>query len=215
MSREFVEAVQEYARSGRHSVVTVAVEFNGGEAAEGRTEVYVPFQPRFLVIDTAEDLLISDIRVGAESQTSGWPARSIQPYSLKTLTELLQSDTAEREPSGKFTHPAWDLCRFEVVGEVVMPGSPLFVRLAWNRNYDPKGKLTVRCMFIGIEPKFVPWNAEIHGTLHTVAMGPSGPFVQVQTRDGTLLAVPCAAAEVPLLMGKIGKTVQFKMFVKD
>ena len=210
MNNEIFEAMIEHCKQARRQPLpmTLHLESRGAEPRRyhGTSGIYRPYRPRwFLIENPSSGLSIEDVRFGACSQyvthVGGVPA------VLYSMADALAMKDSPIE--------AWK--RFEIDSvDALHVGEPIqvFATFAENQGH-PEPPDVIRCLWIGDEPKFRKWEAEVAGTMHMVGMSANGPFVKVQTRMGESITVPIKPSDITYLMDKIGKPVKFTLETGD
>lgn len=203
------EAMIEHCKAARRVPLgmTLHLESRGSEARRyhGTGQFYCPFRPRWFLIESpSSGLMIEDVRFGAKSQYMSHAAVPATLYAMEDALKML-GDPIEK----------WK--RFEIDSvDALHVGEPIQVFATFLENQGhPEPLDVIRCLWIGDEPKFRKWEAQIAGTMHMVGMSVGGPFVEVQTRLGESIRVPIMPADIQFLMDKIGKAVKFTLETGD
>jgi hypothetical protein len=212
-TKEFFDAMVEHCKQARRVPLAFELQDEGGRAGAyghgavqyiGRACVQVPFRARWLLIEKPEGLVIRDVTFGAWSKFPG--CTGAVPASLYAMADALKMTGSPVE--------AWK--RFEIDSEDALHvGEKLTVHTELEEGATPPAGGIVRCLWVGDEPKFRKWEAEVAGTIHEVSMGAHGPLVTVHTRAGDAVRVPIKPSDIPYLMNKIGKAVKFTLETGD
>lgn len=208
---EFLQAAEAYAKKHRRVMAGVTVKLdqqsyrgNGLRSGIGRACVYLPFMPKWFVMEAPDGLMIADIKFGAQSQFVNSEPVPASLYSIDDALELFDSPES----------PAWDRFRMEPAhGGRIEPSEPLSVQLEERR---PLGGMwnEVHCVFIGNEVSFRRWEASVSGRLKVVSMTAEGPMVEVTHEFGSM-RVPVMPSDLPRLMDKIGARVRFVLSTEE
>lgn len=209
----FLDAMAAYAKKARRTMIPVAVTLrkenwrDGARAGTGVAPIYLPFMPRWFLVEPVAGVLILDVKFGNQSQTLSVDGIPTAMYSMDEALSLLESPESA----------AWDRFKLEPAGgEPLGAGHQIAVQMEETEvdGNRPAGDRVVRCVFIGDEPRFSNIKGWVQGTLHAVAMTVDGPIVEVNTQMGTV-KMPIEPGEAPDAMAKLGKRVKFRLSTED
>lgn len=216
MSKEFLQAVDQFAKRSRRVALGVEVQRKNGRGCEpvqwyGNTPIYHPFDPKWLLIEDVEGMMINDVKFGNMSQFSGNAPIPASLYSIGDMKKLFDKP---------FESPPWERFKIQNGDRIPLtPGNIISVDATFPPGREPDH--SVHCVFIGNEPFHRNWECETRGTLIGVSITGGGPMVEVDlTQRGygsemPPVRIPIKPSDVPLLVDRIGRPVRFKLQTDD